>query len=424
MDDHRLHITIDLAHYLDRYIDIEIVAPSRMIFQLEAHRVANQISVEGLSAHFLDGDEVVVGWDNGRFLIAEPREAPVRIHYTLHSAYDVCVGADTHHAVVYPFINEHEVFLGTGCLPYPTAHFGAMDYDLTVANLPDGFSVFTSLLPSHPEKLSGFFWYAARGQTPHSYSVAPTLALTYLAQHDQSLMPALVSLQDLLTTWMTHLIDLVGPPRQTALKVLALQAPPGFQHVANGRTFATGENFLGGIAIYGPDDPSYLYQMFGHSHYERFLRDGMVHELGHLYLSSTTQTEKSLVYADPDAPQGVRSVIGEALIGYLHAWYLHVALDGDPRAFLEMMANRWEAARHHVDNKIRWLLADVVLRRDHQATVWDVFQHIVTHHAGPFRSIDPLIPYPDIIPLLGKPLDSAWLRHELAMLDPSLLNPR
>lgn len=248
------------------------------------------------------------------------------IRYDVEILHKVCLGSGKDTDLVYPFINENEVFFGTGLLPVPRETCTA---EFRLAGLPPGWSEYSSLTPGgmHSDKLSAFFCYCAPAAAPAEHAWrgrAREVKFRILKQRGILLPVPEQALFDFFDGYMTWLEASLAPyQRAGEINYLVLQAPADFSALTGGRSFATGENVLNGIACYSPNDAGYLKNYFGYSSYEQYLYEGLAHELTHFYTSAAPEArEKSVLYAAPGCPAYAARLLGEALNNYFYSGYV------------------------------------------------------------------------------------------------------
>ncbi|MBX3085268.1 MAG: hypothetical protein KF716_26785 [Anaerolineae bacterium] len=335
-----------------------------------------------------------------------------RFSYTLHTRYNVCIGADKAVNFVYPFGNEHEWFLGSGALPYPAITYtGEMRIRLTLLGLRDDWRVFSNMQFPAPDRatLHGFFLYASADLQVTSFHTE-TCAFHFAAQKPNLDIAALWNYLTPVLDWMNHHLVPFQPSHD--LNVLILEAPRQFELIGGYKTFATGENFYGGIVTYGPRNPSYLEKLFGYNDYDEFLRDGFVHELFHFYASSNPlSAKKSLLYPSPSCDPYIASLLGESLIGYLHRQYVTLGIKHSLVAFLQVAVAK-TLAEGRIDRMASWFVFDAYLR-ERGSSLLACFRRWLEMQAGqPFTELDEFLkvmatvaqhPLPDyLLPILWK----------------------
>lgn len=246
--------------------------------------------------------------------------------YGVEIAHTVCLGSGKDTDLVYPFLNANEAFFGTGLLPIPRE---ACTATFKLTGIPAGWSEFSSLTPGgmHPDKLSAFFCYCAPVAPPAEHvwrGQAQEVTFRILKQRGASLPVQEQALFDFIDGYMSWLEDSLAPYlRAGEINFLVLQAPPDFSALSGGRSFATGENVLNGIACYSPLDEAFLRSYFGFSSYEQYLYEGLGHELMHFYTSAAVEArEKSVLYPAPGCPAYASRMLGEALNNYFYMGYV------------------------------------------------------------------------------------------------------
>jgi hypothetical protein len=248
-----------------------------------------------------------------------------RLAYTVAIPHKVCLGTGKETDLLYPFLNNEEIFFGTGILPIPAQPCTA---SLRLTGLPPGWGEFSSLTPGgmHAQKLPAFFCYCAPGLAPAGHTWRGRereVAFRVLVQRGKSLPMPEAELFAFFDRYMDRLErDLAPYRRAREINFLILQPPADFEALAGGRTFATGENVLNGIVCYSPKEPDYVEKRFGYASYARFLYEGLAHELLHFYTSmSFDASEKTVLYPAPDCPAYASHLLAEALNLYFCSQY-------------------------------------------------------------------------------------------------------
>ncbi len=311
------------------FFDIACQAESRQHeFVLGALAVGNGISVEALQVQ--DADEWAVR-DDCLIIVG----SSFRIQYYVTTIYQDCVGSDRDVELTYPFVNEAEIFFGLGTLALPETDFQAT---IQLHDVP--WPLFTNLLGRvhGPGALDSFFVYSARGLVPESHiyhgqlqdvifqlAVQPTKSIP-LSRHD---------IWQYIDNFMAWMESNLAPYQQAdQINILILQAPDDFATHTNGRAFATGENMLNGIVVYGPQNPDYLRRQFGYEDYAFFLYDGLTHELLHFYTTPVSAgAPKSALFPSEDCPPADVRLLGQFMNLYFHRQYVYQALFGDDERF-------------------------------------------------------------------------------------------
>lgn len=399
------HFWIDLAQARAGEIVITVVCRStedQKNFLLEALTVGNGIEVENLTAHDLDEHELPFEVDGNHLFVFAPT---VCFSYVLRTGYQVCVGADKKQEFIYPFANSDEIFLGTGALIHPV-QLEEWDVRMTLLNPPEGFRVFSNLVTEADcmaaHKLSGFFLYLSP-ESPaavytYQYDNGTVLTLQLCVQQGKTLPLAPDELFDLIGIWLLFLETHVSSyDRVETVNILILQAPPDFEALAGGKSFATGENMRGGIVCYAPNDPAYLHRLFGYDDYRTFLFDGLIHEIGHFYTSSDAKPGKAFLYPSDSCTPADRMLIGEALNGYLHRQFLARFHHNNMQHFFSDSLARWLTQQQTQQRRsfhLDWFLLDVYLRTTRQVSLWHLLQAMVQTQQSinrPFDSVGRVI---------------------------------
>lgn len=317
----QVHVSVHLQNYRQNLLTITLDAqgqPGSHGFTLSALAAGNGISVVNWQ---ITGGEGRV--DGAQFHVSG---AAFRLQYDLEIMPHVCLGSDLELDFTYPFLNPDEIFFGTGILPIPHE---PCDVTVQLVELPEGWSEFSSLTPGgmHPDKLNEFFCYCAADLVPftHRYQgQRQEVTFRVQVQRGKELPIPVETLFAFFDAYLNWLEDSLVPYQRAAeINFLVLQAPPNFADLANGRTFATGENVLNGIVCYAPPAPDYLQRVFGYPDYARFLYEGLAHELLHSYTSaSRSGRQKSVLYPAPHCPAYAVRLLADALNNYFYSRYV------------------------------------------------------------------------------------------------------
>lgn len=361
----QLDISLNVAGYLQNRVHIEVGCQSGQAenrFRLEALAIDQGLRV--VDFQVTDDSNQPIDFEIAGTMI-DIAAADFHITYDIESDYGDCVGADVDVELVYPFMNEEEIFLGSGIIAYPWL-LQELETDiearLWIENLPTDWKVLSSFVGEEisPATLDGFFWYAASELVveEHIYQGREQFIKFGLGVQKEKRIPIrgqeLWGFIDGCLDWMeTHL----APYRQAEeIHILMLQAPENFQDIAQRPTFATGENVLNGIVTYGPDSSRYFERLFGYSDYKLFLLDGMAHELMHTYTTTAWQGKyKSVLVPTVGCPSNHARLIGEGLNQYFHRQILYGYLDGSTERFFT------ETLAHTLNRQRQWGQKEVLL---------------------------------------------------------------
>ncbi len=395
-------IRLDMQDYRTGIIHVTCPAPAELL--LEARDVENGVEVIGL------------------------RQDAGQVQYDLKTVYRDCVGADKQRDFVYPFMNEREIFVASGALPYPVGWENGARFVVQIDHLPPGFTVYSNwnTRENVPVKQSNFFVYCAADQQPftHQYQRGDgtTLTLNLLVQAGKTIPVEAADLFAFVDGYLRYLETNLGIYNRThEINSLVLQAPDDFERLANGKSFATGEMMVNGLVCYAPHNSDYLEKTLGYRDYGAYLYDSLVHELTHLY-TSTAGEDKSLVYSSAACPALDARLIGEALAGYVHNTYMQrvyygradgMSTDVVPHwlgctftpsplapSLSEAESNPQSGGNHFLGPalgktrqrrfpKMDWFILDGWLQANFQVTVLDVFREMVKRsNWAPFDSVD------------------------------------
>ncbi|MBI5931111.1 MAG: hypothetical protein HY862_17510 [Chloroflexi bacterium] len=331
----RLEINVSLAKINEKRFHVHVEGQSlqdETTLTLEA--LANVPGLKILELHTEDG------WGNP--LLCNISEKTITIptrrfllEYDLQTTYTDCMGADREVYLMYPFINEYEVFLGVGCLPVPTSlpqELNDLQVQFKLMDIPAGWNIFSNGMQGQiePTKLEGFFVYVTTGlsSTEHTYvAQKQRVFFNLVVQRGKTIPQQPYELWDYIDRFMVWIESAVAPYHgQQDINILILQAPDDFEQQTEGRAFATGENVPNGIIVYAPKNPTYLWKLFEHDNYAYFLEDGLAHELTHFYTTSNwAGRAKSVLYPSPTCPPDEARLLGEYLNQYCYNQFMYQA---------------------------------------------------------------------------------------------------
>ncbi len=301
-----------------------------MQFQLDALAIGNGIEIKNLTC------DATFTIDGNVLFLSEPSQ----LHYELHTVYRDVIGDDRDVYVMYPFINEREVFFGVGAIPYPVNYADLADestFSYELQHLPAGWQAFSTLEPPAPGQLEGFFAYAVRDEVEAGSFKCGTTMFQWMMQPGKTFPISGAEIEMYITGYVRWLEANIGPFLPDVVKLLFLQAPSNFAELSNDRTFTTGQNFANGILTVGPNNPHYLQATFDYNDYRFFLYDGITHELMHYYTTTAWQGKyKAYLHPAPNASPYTSRLIGEALNIYFHRQYLYQYWYGSSEPFYEM----------------------------------------------------------------------------------------
>ena len=370
-----INIKIDFSQYANQTLNFCIHYESddaRVELTLPALKVKNGVEVERLTVTDERGQGVP-------FTVADDTlsidAASFEVAYAIQTRYAECVGSDKEVDFVYPFVNTEEIFIGSGVIAYPS-HIRDLDEKIharfRVLNLPSGWQMFSNLTSGSisPAVLDTFFVYCAVTQnlSQHVFhGVHGPIVLQLCVQHGKTIPMTPEDLWQYLDTYGHWLEQHLIPLRHLQeIKLLILQAPANFAELANERSFATGENMVGGIVTYAPADPTYLQRRFRYETYGDFLYHGLTHEFMHYYTTTVWQGKhKSVLYPAADCPPAHARLIGEFLNIYFHEPYVQrYFLGSDEQFVVETMtrAIQMEQDRQQPHPLLSLFLLDAYLR--------------------------------------------------------------
>jgi|GEM_PF-4330866 len=341
-----MNITIetDFSQYANQTLSFCIHYESdeaHVALTMPALKVKNGVEVKGLTVTDERGQDVPFTIADDTLSIDAPS---FEVAYAIQTRYAECVGSDKEVDFVYPFVNAEEIFIGSGVIAYPS-HIRDLDEkihaEFRVLNLPSGWQMFSNLTSGSisPAVLDTFFVYCAVTQnlSQHVFSgVHGQIVFQLCVQHGKNIPMTPEDLWQYLDTYVHWLEQHLVPLRHLQeIKLLILQAPANFAELANDRSFATGENMVGGIVTYAPVDPQYVQRRFRYDTYSDLLYHGLTHELMHYYTTTVWQGKyKSVLYPAADCPPAHARLIGESLNIYFHEPYVQRYFWGSDEQFV------------------------------------------------------------------------------------------
>ncbi|MBU6374488.1 MAG: hypothetical protein KGQ59_00675 [Bdellovibrionales bacterium] len=345
--------------------------------------------------------------------------------YEITSPYSVLVGANVDLAVHYPFFNGHEIHFGSGVLPVIRDYeksSAPLHYQVRFEGIPDGWSIISNLpvnsagaiVPTQQiaqvfvhlsSDLQIFHSKCGRFRVALGHGVQPPLAPQEIFEFCQSS----IEFQE----------KCFGRnPKIRDLSILYLQAPRGFKALTQGQTMAAGQNYTGGIAIFGSDEVE-NYGPLGHSDYLDFVLYGLHHEIGHAFTSAGPARFKSLLYASGDCPKADRFRIGEVLNIYFNPATRLLFQESYPfrlRTWVETLYQK--ALQKKPSMLMDWFLFDCALRSESGIGLVDVFRQMLEQKRledSPYDSIESVFDAAERI-TNRRPHD--FLRRKLTQPDP------
>ena len=274
-------------------------------------------------------DNLQVGDTNGNNVKHYPHGGAIEfavkqfeISYCVVVDHSDCVGVDRETEFIFPFINEHEVFFGTGLFPFPVNLHepdADVEFSFNVEGVSADWHIYSSLDVGRlaAAKLDNFFWYANADRAPQQIFLdegQEPIRFQLLVQRDKNIPISSGEFGEFLSRYTSWVECNITPYRQLAdINCLILQAPPDYLNMTENTSFATGENVINGIAAYGPDDPD-NYQKLGCETYRDYLLEGIAHEIMHYFTTTAIQGKyKSILYPSPDCPPAHARFIGESM---------------------------------------------------------------------------------------------------------------
>jgi hypothetical protein len=328
----QINISVNLGNYQHRRLHFQIgcegADSGQQDFVLNALN-NSLITVNDLRVENVQGAPIPFTV-TGQQLLFESASPRFRISYEIFVPLRECLGAYQEADLLFPFINEDEIFFGSGALAYPDALptlADQIEVTFQLEGVPQGWDVFSSMITggAHPAKLDGFFCYLTPEITPVVVDVPlqeGAVKLRLVGQRGKTF--PLNELGAFAARWLTRLDQQIAPYQGAReIDVLFLRTPDDFETQAQGQAFAAGENMLNAILSCGSANPDYLRERFGYEDYEYHLYDGIAHELLHFYTSTAWQARyKSVLCPAVNCPRTDRWLIGESLNVYLHDQYV------------------------------------------------------------------------------------------------------
>jgi hypothetical protein len=348
----QLDVRVNVERYLSRKLDVvmRVDADTELPpFRFELLLSRPGVRLEGLQIRDLKGQFVDYSVDDGEIKFTSQY---FEILYSVIVDYSDCVGVDRETEFNFPFVNENEIYFGTGFFPFPlNPHDSGQDIGLSfcVDNIPADWHVFSSLDAGELTsiKLDNFFWYANSKRKPQRIPLQGREKQVYfqiLIQRGKEIPISAEEFSEFLAQYLNWLENNIAPYRQlTEINCLILQAPSNFKELTWNTSFATGENVINGIMAYGPDDPA-NYQMLGSPTYRDYLYEGIAHEIMHFYTTTAVQGKyKSVLYPDSNCPPAHARLIGESMNLYYVYQFVGDYL-GDPSRLQNQLRSHLERA--------------------------------------------------------------------------------
>ena len=318
----RLDASVYVEHYPSRELDIVFRVDSDTeipLFRFELLLSRPGVRLENLKVVDTNGENVKHYPHDGKI---EFEAMQFEISYCVVVDHSDCVGVDRETEFIFPFINENEVFFGTGLFPFPV-NLHEPDADIELSFNVDGVSadwqMFSSLDVGRlaAAKLDNFFWYANADRALQQIFLdggQGPIRFQLLVQREKTIPISSGEFNEFLSRFISWVESNIAPYRQLAdINCLILQAPPDYLNMTESTSFATGENVINGIAAYGPDDPD-NYQKLGCETYRDYLLEGIAHEFMHCFTTTAIQGKyKSILYPSPGCPPAHARFIGESM---------------------------------------------------------------------------------------------------------------
>jgi hypothetical protein len=388
-------LTIDFARAASRRISVIFQGPrAGKYFSIEALCCRDETFISDLT---IDGRPVedlenLLSVDKPKFTLS----------YTIGIPFESFMGAHKELNLNYPFINEREFFLGSGILPTNDV---AENCEVEFKNLPSFWTIASSLFEASSftftttiDRFEQFFIYGATdARIDRNHDLTCVIS-------EKAVLP--VEAKEIFAFWKAsrgiHECVFGKLPSFSPRLLLVLQSPKDFQEIGRGKTFSTGENYLGGIAIYGPDRVD-LVKKLGHENYLDFLLGGLHHEVGHAFTSAASFEAKSILFASCDCDREVKQILGEKLNGYFNGGTRNL-IDSESRFSIRKFINAIQAkfSSNVRIYELDLFLFDAALRIECQISLYRVFCEAIERvriTREPYSSLDPIF---DAAEFLGR----------------------
>ena len=328
---------------VDVIINLKKYLKNRLIFSIKFNLNKNsnklvfnllkiETGIELKNIEVLDTDNNKINYSIEDNLIVIDKQI-FTLNYEVDSIFKNPVGYNRSVEFLYPFLNEREIFLGSGSIPYPVnlAEISDdIDFVIDIINLPENWNILSNIKfgIKNPPILDTFFIYCSIKKSSYLniyHGKNSNIKFNITIQENREIP---ISIEDLflyINKYCRWLEKNLAPLRKIdKIDILILQAPLTFKQLTNNESSATGENMLNAILLYGPNDNNYYKKLFGYKGYDRFIYDAITHELMHSYTTTSWQGKyKSILYPSLKCSYYNARVIGELLNIYFHNKYLY-----------------------------------------------------------------------------------------------------
>ena len=165
------------------------------------------------------------------------------LEYSLSVSFRECAGTDKELELLYPFLNNKELFLGSGALAYPEALrmlAPRLEASLRLAGLPPGWRMFSNMAegPVSPAALDSFFaYFSKRPASSHSYrGLAGGIEFSLLVAEGKTIPLTRAAVWEFADKAMGALEKNLAPYKGfRRVNILLLQCPADFEKLGIGR---------------------------------------------------------------------------------------------------------------------------------------------------------------------------------------------
>jgi len=394
----KISITIDFKNYLKN----NLVFSVRFDLENKKNRIIlNAIAVKA----GIRTSNLVVLDNKSNYLdyiikdnIITVNERSFIINYTLNTIFTDCVGFNKKIEFLYPFINQNELFLGSGSIPYPenlSEISNKLKITTKIINKPEFWNTLSNIkFESNFLPITDtFFIYSSNENTIHKYTFhgqKNIVDFQIVIQKNKKIPISINKLFSYINDYCIWLENNLIPLKHVdKINIIILQTTDNFTELTGNEAMATAENMLNTIIIYGPDNNKYYKKLLNYSDYTKFLYDAITHELMHSYTTMSWQGKyKSILYPDKICPNKDARFIGEALNIYFHNYYIENYFSNSNETFITKII--FDSFINYIkngnDSLMRLFLLDFYLKKNNSSLL-ELFSELLKHTKKPYNSL-------------------------------------
>ncbi len=321
------------------------------------------------------------------------------INYTLNTVFTDCMGFNKRTEFLYPFINQHEFFLGSGSVPYPENMSEISDklkITTQIINQPDFIKTLSNIKfrSNFLPLIDTFFIYSSNKNIIHKFTFhgqKNTINFQIVIQKNKQIPITADKLFSYINDYCIWLESNLTPLEHVnKINIIILQAINNFTELTRNEAIATAENMLNTIIIYGPDNSEYYKKLFNYSDYAKFIYDAITHELMHSYTTMSWHGKyKSILYPDKKCSNQDARFIGEALNMYFHNYYLENYFSNSNEIFITKII--FDSFINYIkngnDSLMRLFLLDFYLKKNNSSLL-KLFSELLKHTKQAYHSLE------------------------------------